>query len=93
MRRLRQLIGAAALILSSLNLLGCTRSAMQQKTPPDPLLWSKRPVAGKTSSTSESHQTSRLDAPPPLIGEGNSLAALAADRPQARLLPLERDGQ
>jgi hypothetical protein len=44
---------------------GCTRSAVKQKQPPDPLLLSKKPVEGKPTSL-ERDMSARLDfAPPP----------------------------
>jgi hypothetical protein len=72
---------------------GCHRSAVREKAPPDPLLISKPPVAGKPTSF-ESRRTAQADlVPPPLPGAGPGSTAVAAgtDEPApVRLLGLKR---
>jgi hypothetical protein len=55
-------IGLSVLLLGAT--LGCTRSAVQQKPPPDPLLVTKKPVEGKPTSF-KSEAAVRIDPPPP----------------------------
>jgi hypothetical protein len=53
------------------SILGCHRSAVQHKDPPDPLLISKTPVDGRpTASRSSSHLVRNEPVPPPAIPEG-----------------------
>jgi hypothetical protein len=89
MRRNRQRLAWAALVLASLPGLGCTRNATQQKQPPDPLLWSKRSVVGKSPVATEVQQTSRLDVPTPLGGKHDALASRPAD-PPAGVVPAQQ---
>jgi hypothetical protein len=53
----------AALALGGVT-LGCHRSAVQQKLPPDPLITSKKPVEGRPQAEVP-HPLVRLDPPPP----------------------------
>jgi hypothetical protein len=54
--------GLAALLLGGAA-VGCTRSAVRQKTPPDPLLVSKKPVEGVPLTAPPAPP--RVEAPPP----------------------------
>jgi hypothetical protein len=71
--------------------LGCNHSVVREKAPPDPLLISKPPVAGKPTSF-EAHRTAQADlVPPPLPGTGAATAAATPDAPSpVRLLGLRR---
>jgi hypothetical protein len=83
--------------------LGCTRPAVQQKQPPDPLLWSKRSVAGKAED-GDTHKVSRLEspgrdstvavlsAPAPLTPVRLQVSPVSNDRADAQLLPPEMEG-
>jgi hypothetical protein len=62
MRRLLR-IGLAAPVVAGA-CLGCNRSAVRDKPPPDPLLTSKKSVEGRPS-VSRSLGTARLDLPAP----------------------------
>ena len=84
--------------------LGCTRSAVHKKQPPDPLLWSKRSVAGN-SQGDDTHKTARLDTPSmdptlaalaepaPLMPSHVPVTPMLADRASVRLLSPNGDGQ
>jgi hypothetical protein len=63
-RKLRH-IGLMTLILGVAT-LGCTRSAVQHKEPPDPLLVTKKPVEGRPRSADglPAHDAPRPPAPP-----------------------------
>jgi hypothetical protein len=79
------LVGAAA---------GCTHSAVQQKTPPDPLLVTKKPVEGKPTS-GKPEMTARFDPlPPPYPGReyaNGEPPALVRPAQLSGLEPLSRD--
>jgi hypothetical protein len=69
MRRLWR-IGLSALVVGAA-LLGCNRSSVRDKAPPDPLLTSKRAVEGK-ANVSRSLGTARLETPPPPAPGGDT---------------------
>jgi len=48
---------------------GCTKSAVRQKTPPDPLLVSKKPVEGVPQAAPPA--TARVEVPPPPYPAGD----------------------
>jgi hypothetical protein len=54
--------GLFALLLAGAA-LGCTKSAVRQKTPPDPLLVSKKPVEGVPQAPPP--PSARVEVPPP----------------------------
>jgi hypothetical protein len=62
-RKLRQ-VGWASLLFSSA-ILGCTKTAIQQKTVPDPLLVTKPPVEGRTQASQASPIHRSEFTPPP----------------------------
>jgi hypothetical protein len=61
-RKLRQ-IGWLSLLFGAL--LGCHKSAVQHKEPPDPLLVSKPPVDGRPHTTRSSELAHVKPTPPP----------------------------
>jgi hypothetical protein len=67
-------IGLAALLLGGAA-LGCTRSAVRNKTPPDPLLVSKKPVEGVPQPATP--PSARAEVPPPPYPGGDVSAAAA----------------
>jgi hypothetical protein len=72
-RSLRQTALAAALLGA---VVGCTRTVVQQnKTPPDPLLVSKKPVEGKPTSGQGRRDLARVDPQPPVFPEEGSATA------------------
>jgi hypothetical protein len=103
MRRKLGWIALASFLLCGLT-VGCTRPAVQQKQPPDPLLWSKRSVAGKPSDD-DKHQSARLDTqdrdpaltvlddPAPAVPVHLRVTPLLADRADARLLAPQDGGR
>lgn len=56
-------IGLLTLLLVAVT-FGCHKPVVQQKTPPDPLLVSKKPIEGKTES-GEPPLSARIDPQPP----------------------------
>lgn len=67
----------AAVLLSGAA-VGCTRSAVRQKTPPDPLLVSKKPVEGVPQGTPAA--TARVEVPPPPY-PGGDISTASVRRP------------
>ncbi len=59
---------------------GCTRSAVRQKTPPDPLLVSKTPVEGVPPAAPQT--SARAEVPPPPF-PGGDVSTASARRPPA----------
>ena len=73
-RPLRQLALLAAVVAAAGG--GCTRSLVQHKQPPDPLLVSKKPVEGKPTSWQGPREIVRVDPQPPQSpADGAALAA------------------
>ncbi len=56
---------------------GCTKSAVRQKTPPDPLLVSKKPVEGVPQPAAPA--TARVEVPPPPY-PGGEVSTVSARR-------------
>ncbi len=69
--------GLAALLLCGVA-VGCTRSAVRQKTPPDPLLVSKKPVEGVPQAAPPA--TARVEVPPPPY-PGGEVSTASVRRP------------
>jgi hypothetical protein len=64
-RSLRRAALAAAILSAA---FGCTKAVVQQnKTPPDPLLISKKPVEGKPTSATGGRDLARIDPQPPVM--------------------------
>jgi hypothetical protein len=82
-RPLRQLALLAAVVAAAGG--GCTRSLVQHKQPPDPLLVSKKPVEGKprTAAAPRGEATARVDPPAPPNGIARD-ATVAAPDPDLR---------
>jgi hypothetical protein len=77
-RELWRTVGAVLLLGSSV--VGCHRSAVQQKQPPDPLLMSKLPVKGKPTSL-PLEQSARLGPLPPPTPDGDYATAAPPGEP------------
>ena len=73
--------GLTALLLGGA-VTGCTRSAVHQKTPPDPLLVSKKPVEGLPQAATPP-AASAVVPPPPY--PGSDLSAVSARRTPSSL--------
>jgi hypothetical protein len=71
--------GLAALLLGGAA-LGCTKAAVRQKTPPDPLLVSKKPVEGVPQAAPPA--SVRAEVPPPPY-PGGDVSTVSAHRPPA----------
>jgi hypothetical protein len=69
--------GLAVLLLGGAA-VGCTKSAVRQKTPPDPLLVSKKPVEGVPQSAPPA--TARVEVPPPPYPGGDLSTASVRHR-------------
>jgi hypothetical protein len=54
--------------------LGCHKPMVQQKTPPDPLLISKKPIEGRID-TGEPVRSARIDPQPPPLPRRDSVPA------------------
>jgi hypothetical protein len=67
----------AALLLGGAA-VGCTKSAVRQKTPPDPLLVSKKPVEGVPQTAPQA--TARGEVPPPPY-PGGDVSTASVRRP------------
>jgi hypothetical protein len=57
--------------------VGCTKSAVRQKSPPDPLLVSKKPVEGVPQAAAPA--AARLEVPPPPY-PGGDVSTVSARR-------------
>jgi hypothetical protein len=73
-RKLRHL-GPATLLLAGF-LSGCHKSSLQHKDPPDPLLVTKKPVAGRRAPTGLAQQEAT---PPPAPGQDNTPTSVRRD--------------
>ena len=91
MGRKLQHVGWATLLIGGA-LLGCHKSAVQHKEPPDPLLVTKPPVEGRPHTT-QSSPLSRNESAPPTPPAGDSPTSAHRDgaslvRPAHLLAPM-----
>ncbi len=77
MRRKLRHFGVMTLILGGVS-LGCTRSAVQHKEPPDPLLVTKKPVEGRQRPT-DGDLTHETPPPPPMPAHDPSSLSVQAE--------------
>lgn len=92
-RSLRQ-FALLATVLTAAGAGGCTRSLVQHKQPPDPLLVSKKPVEGKPRGDApapRSETAARIDPPPPPTTAAGDATVVAPD-PDVRRQPPPSSG-
>ena len=65
MRRSLRVVGWLAVVLGIALGTGCTKPALREKPPPDPLLTSKKPIDGKPLTREERPAPREDYAPPP----------------------------
>jgi hypothetical protein len=86
MRRTLLNVGLISLILGAA--VGCNKQVVREKTPPDPLLVSKKPVEGKPHEGEPVH-TARLDPPaPPQPAAGTATVAVPWETSPVRSVKL-----
>jgi hypothetical protein len=82
MRRTLLQVGLAALLVGVA--FGCQKQLVRKdKTPPDPLLVSKKPVEGRPHEEEEPPRSARVELPPPPPAGGGTVTVAAPGTPAA----------
>jgi hypothetical protein len=75
MGRILRPIGLATLLVGAL--MGCHKSSLRPKDPPDPLLVTKKPVQGRAAATGLASQQDAT--PPPVPGKEHAPTSVRRD--------------